>query len=144
MVRIASMRASPFIKHLDAAAAAWHELIATLQDMLDNWLACQGTWQYLEPIFSSPDIMKQMPAEGEKFAAVDGAWRDVMAATADAPQCIGVARDRERLDALREANALLDAIQKGLAAYLEVKRIAFPRCAAPATGCWALALLLLP
>lgn len=62
-----AMRASPYIKPLEAQASHWELLLTTLQDMLDNWLTCQATWQYLEPIFSSPDILKQMPEEGEKF-----------------------------------------------------------------------------
>jgi dynein heavy chain, axonemal len=94
---------------------------------LDAWLACQAAWQYLEPIFSSPDIMAQMPEEGDKFGTVDAAWRDVMDITAADPTALAAGRDRERLESLRDANALLDEIQKGLAAYLEVKRIAFPR-----------------
>jgi hypothetical protein len=98
-----------------------------MQDLLDAWLACQDTWLYLEPIFSSPDIVKQMPEEGEKFADVDMSWREVMAAAALAPAALPLGRDRTALESLQACNALLDEIQKGLAAYLEKKRLFFPR-----------------
>ena len=51
----------------------WIELIDLLvfvQDILDAWLRCQESWLYLEPIFNSEDIMKQMPVEGRKFNKV--------------------------------------------------------------------------
>ena len=67
IVKTQSMRASPFIGPLEKEALEWDETLNRLQDVVDNWLACQATWQYLEPIFTSPDIMKQMPEEGDKF-----------------------------------------------------------------------------
>ncbi|CAG9462898.1 unnamed protein product [Pedinophyceae sp. YPF-701] len=127
IVKIQSMRASPFIKPFADRCAMWDDTLNTLQSIIDNQLACQATWQYLEPIFSSPDIMKQMPTEGEKFQQVDQTWRELMEQMLKSPGCLVVARDKTRLAQLKEANELLDDIQKGLAAYLELKRIAFPR-----------------
>ncbi len=82
------------------------------QDLLDSWLACQATWQYLEPIFSSPDILKQMPEEGEKFQTVDATWREMMDSARVNPSCLALAAEPERLAALQQNNKLLDEIQK--------------------------------
>lgn len=83
-----------------------------MQDTLDAWIACQAAWQYLEPIFSSPDIMAQMPEAGEKFGMVDTSWRDIMDAAAADPSALSAGKSRERLDTLNEANQFLDDIQK--------------------------------
>jgi hypothetical protein len=92
-----------------------HRLVsnhAPVQDTLDAWIACQAAWQYLEPIFSSPDIMAQMPEAGEKFGMVDASWRDIMDSAAADPSALAAGKSRERLDTLNEANQLLDDIQK--------------------------------
>lgn len=128
IVKTQAMNASPFVKPFAARCATHEATLQTLQDMLDAWLACQATWLYLEPIFSSDDIVKQMPEEGEKFQQVDATWRDIMAATAAAPAVLPLGRDPGTLERLRQCNGLLDEIQKGLAAYLEKKRLFFPRC----------------
>ena len=92
------------------------------------YLQCQSTWLYLEPIFSSEDIMAQMPEEGRKFGIVDTYWKDIMAESVKDTRCLVVTDQPNMLSRLQEANVLLEDIQKGLNAYLEKKRLYFPRC----------------
>ena len=85
------------------------------------------TWLYLEPIFSSEDIMKQMPVEGRKFTRVDATWREMMTAAVVDPRALVATDQPNMLQKLEECNTLLEDIQKGLNDYLEKKRLFFPR-----------------
>ena len=61
-----------------------------VSEVLEQWLALQRQWMYLEPIFSSPDIMQQLPLEGKRFAAVDRTWRKTLEAARKAPNVLKV------------------------------------------------------
>ena len=58
---------------------------------------------------------------------MDNSYREVMEKLHNNPLCTTIAKDVEIQFVLTENNRLLDGIQKGLANYLDLKRIAFPR-----------------
>lgn len=45
---------------------------------MEEWAVCQKSWLYLEPIFSSDDIMRQLPVEGKRYQTMDRIWRKIM------------------------------------------------------------------
>ena len=127
ILKAQTMRGSPFVKAFEAEMQAWEEKLISMQDIIDQWLGCQATWMYLEPIFSSEDIMRQMPNEAKNFRKVDKTWRAIMTYVEEHPQVLQATGMPDMLQNFRNCNALLDEIQKGLNDYLEKKRLFFPR-----------------
>ena len=80
-----------------------------------------------EPIFSSEDIIAQMPEEGRKFGIVDRNWRHIMGEGIKDCHSLVVTSQPNMLEQLQESNVLLEEILKGLNDYLEKKRLYFPR-----------------
>ncbi|XP_057342987.1 dynein axonemal heavy chain 3 isoform X2 [Manis pentadactyla] len=127
VIKTQTMCGSPFIKPIEAECWKWEEKLVRVQEILDAWLKCQATWLYLEPIFSSEDIIAQMPEEGRKFAIVDSYWKSLMSQAVKDSRVLMAADQPRMSEKLQEANLLLEDIQKGLNDYLEKKRLFFPR-----------------
>ncbi|DBA04478.1 TPA: LOW QUALITY PROTEIN: hypothetical protein N0F65_010074 [Lagenidium giganteum] len=127
IVKTQSMRGSRYNKPYFERITKWEKMLINIQDVMDNWIKVQATWLYLEPIFSSDDIMRQMPTEGALFRKVDANWRRNMQETVNAPAVLTVAEREDLLPSLQQSNQDLETIQKGLNDYLETKRLYFPR-----------------
>ncbi|XP_012230668.2 dynein axonemal heavy chain 3 [Linepithema humile] len=127
ILKAQTMRGSPFVKAFEEEMQQWEEKLILMQDIIDQWLLCQATWMYLEPIFSSEDIMRQMPTESRNFRRIDKIWRNIMLYVQQNRRVIDATAMPNMLQELKLCNLLLDEIQKGLNDYLEKKRLFFPR-----------------
>ena len=87
------MQFSAFKGPFEERIEAWNHKLFIIGEVLDKWLEVQRNWMYLQPIFESPDINKQLPAEGKKFATVNKNWCATVTAAKARPvltQCVEV------------------------------------------------------
>jgi dynein heavy chain len=127
IIKTQGIRGSPFVKPIEKEVKDWETKLLLVQDLLEQWLMVQRSWLYLEPIFGSDDIQRQMPNEAKRFKHVNDLWRQTMDAVIENPNVLDVSDIENLLPNFTEANKKLDQIQKGLNDYLETKRLAFPR-----------------
>eukprot|EP01039_Chlorochromonas_danica_P005727 gene5727-6311_t len=128
LVTINTVLGSRYVAGIRTYVDGWRSKLMHFQETLDEWLTCQRNWMYLETIFSSPDIIRQLPGSAKTFQAVDKSWKLIMKQTNDEPNALKAGtQDKNRRDVFRSHNANLDQIQKDLEDYLETKRMAFPR-----------------
>ena len=72
------MKGSPNARIFEHRLNEWESWLNYTQNLFDVWIKVQGVWLYLEPVFSSPDIIKHLPMEGARFKEVDANWRSIM------------------------------------------------------------------
>jgi hypothetical protein len=60
MVTMGTILASRFVAGIRPEVEKMEGSLRSLQSVLDEWLNVQKNWMYLEPIFSAPDIQRQV------------------------------------------------------------------------------------
>ena len=78
IVTAQAMQFSPFKKPFEDEIEEWCAKMMLVSDTLEEWIKCQKQWVYLQPIFDSVDIMKQLPTETKRFKGVDNKWRFIL------------------------------------------------------------------
>ena len=127
LVTLGTIMGSRYVAAIREKVEAYQKKLVLLQETLDEWLACQRNWMYLENIFAAPDIQRQLPAETSKFEKVDKSWKSIMRVVNTNPNCVATGTHKGRKELFAKHNATLDSIQKKLEEYLETKRASFPR-----------------
>uniref|UniRef100_A0A8K9XJ36 Dynein, axonemal, heavy chain 6 n=1 Tax=Oncorhynchus mykiss TaxID=8022 RepID=A0A8K9XJ36_ONCMY len=126
-INMATVASSRYVGPIKTRVDEWQRQLNLFSQTLEEWLTCQRNWLYLESIFSAPDIQRQLPAEAKMFLQVDKSWKEIMRKVNRLPNALRAATQPGLLEIFQNNNALLDQIQKCLEAYLESKRVIFPR-----------------
>uniref|UniRef100_A0A4X2KTY7 Dynein axonemal heavy chain 6 n=1 Tax=Vombatus ursinus TaxID=29139 RepID=A0A4X2KTY7_VOMUR len=127
IINVSTIASSRYVGPLKSRVDEWQKQLALFNQTLEEWMNCQRNWLYLESIFSAPDIQRQLPAEAKMFLQVDKSWKEIMRKVNRLPNALRAATQPGLLETFQNNNALLDQIQKCLEAYLESKRVIFPR-----------------
>ena len=118
---------SAFKKPFETEIIQWYDELKTVSDVMEEWMKCQGNWMYLQPIFDSGDISKQLPAESKKFRTVDNVWKANINLAKQFMNVKTVCCTEGILEKIKDSNDKLEQIQKSLNEYLEKKRERFAR-----------------
>ena len=125
---LGSMLASRFVVPFKEFANEWVEKLSNVGEILEQWTTVQAMWQYLEAVFTSGDIAKQLPQESKRFQGIDKNWVKIMSKGNETPNVINYIYGNDVLkQLLPHMIEQLELCQKALSGYLDQKRAAFPR-----------------
>ena len=79
MVSINTILTSRFGDHIRRKVEVFNsDSLGKFEMLIDEWMEFQKGWTYLESIFHSSDISKNLPNETKKFNYCDQSWKNIM------------------------------------------------------------------
>ena len=126
-IQIQTCLASRYVAGIRPQVEEWDAKLQLVGDVLEEWINVQKSWVYLEFVFASDDIKKQLPEESKTFAVIDKTFKALMVNTSRNNNVLAMCCEEGLLENLQKSTEHLEKIQKRLEDYLETKRAAFPR-----------------
>uniref|UniRef100_A0A7S1PHU2 AAA+ ATPase domain-containing protein n=1 Tax=Percolomonas cosmopolitus TaxID=63605 RepID=A0A7S1PHU2_9EUKA len=124
---VGSLMGSRYVGPFREVVQTWMTKLTSIIEVLEQWMTVQAMWMYMEAVFRSGDISKQLPASAKKFASIDKNWIKIMMKANAQANVINFCYDNEMLNNLPYLKEQLEECQKSLTGYLGQKRNIFPR-----------------
>ncbi|KAF7401616.1 hypothetical protein HZH68_007436 [Vespula germanica] len=127
-VHLSSMKSTRFVEPFATEVDYWERTLSTVGEVLEMVLSVQRSYFYMDNIFSSEDIRKQLPKETNDFDKLTLSWVQITSRMADHRLALPATHvPPGLLEVLNKLNENLEALQRALEQYLETKRYVFPR-----------------
>ncbi|XP_062456936.1 LOW QUALITY PROTEIN: dynein axonemal heavy chain 2, partial [Rhea pennata] len=126
-VSLAAMKASRHAKPFAAEVDRWERDLSLVLEVTEAALAVQRHWLQLENIFLAEDARKQLPEEAAAFGRLAAAWKGVTERLSAERSALRAAHRPGLLEELLELGRAAERIRRSLDAFLESKRLVFPR-----------------
>eukprot|EP00003_Mantamonas_plastica_P000098 TRINITY_DN1008_c0_g3_i1.p1 TRINITY_DN1008_c0_g3~~TRINITY_DN1008_c0_g3_i1.p1 ORF type:complete len:1912 (+),score=670.21 TRINITY_DN1008_c0_g3_i1:589-5736(+) len=125
---LSAVTSSRYVDAFREEVVDWLAKLQTVGDIIEQWQDVQNRWTYLEAVFSSPSIAKQLPHEAKRFALIDQKFIKIMTKAYEIRNVIQCCYSNDMLRTLLpHLREQLELCQRSLTGYLEKKRSIFPR-----------------
>ncbi|EZA48745.1 Dynein heavy chain 2, axonemal [Ooceraea biroi] len=127
-VQLSSMKATRFVEPFAQEVDYWERTLSMVGEVLEMVLVVQREYTYLDNIFSTEDIIKQLPMETDDFDKITSELIELTSRMASHALALPATLSPPGLlEVLNKLNDKLEALQQALEQYLETKRRVFPR-----------------
>ncbi|XP_018342049.1 PREDICTED: dynein heavy chain 2, axonemal [Trachymyrmex septentrionalis] len=127
-VRLLSMKSTRFVEPFAQEVEYWEQTLSTIGEVLEMLLVVQREYMYLDNVFTTEDIKKQLPKETDDFDKVTSELAEHTSRMASHGLALPATHiPPGLLEVLNKLNDKLEVLQLALDQFLETKRRVFPR-----------------
>ncbi|KZC12413.1 Dynein heavy chain 2, axonemal [Dufourea novaeangliae] len=127
-VQLSAMKATRFVEPFATEVDYWERTLSAVGEVLEMTLIIQRGYMYMDNIFTTEDIKKQLPKESDVYDKLTKQWKTITSRMAQKALALPATHEPPGLlEVLNKINDNLESMQRALEQYLETKRHVFPR-----------------